>query len=277
MIFDRHFAAEGWFAQAAIHRLRPDLITYVLVVDTVVAKGADKWKANGIVGVPLADLEAAYPVLCQARAARPWSAYILTLRPFFLHYILDQYAPRAVVYMDSDVYFWSDPMHVFWELNGAPITVVKSGPNKWIGQGRYNGGFVACLNKPDTYFALAWLQDAFVASCAWGHNDAGTSVDEGHLEDLAEIADGAFVSSFAHPGINMLPCHTHREVQFDADTGLSVDGKELVCFHYIGFDRDLENGCTSCIQDDLATYVYAPYALGLNRFSVEQREWLHTY
>lgn len=270
MIFDRHFALEGWAAQNAIYRQQPAIQTFVLEVDENISLAADMRRHWGVQGVPLEELYDYYPYLKAAKASRPWSAFLMLLRPFLMEHILFRHDAKAVAYIDSDVYFWGSPDCVFSELSSSPFMVTRSGPERMATQGLYNGGFLVSGKSRASRDILQELQRKYLKGTGWVCGQRGRSIDEEYLEDMT-LRDLERIQTCQHPGINVLP-NQRKHIAQRIDGSFIVDGQSLICFHHWGYDRDVERRANVHVPDHVAKLCYLPYHQRLIDFEALHKE-----
>lgn len=270
MIFDRHYACEGWAAQDAIYEQQPSIQTFVLEVDASIRMAADMRRHWGVTGVPVEELYDCYPYLKAARSSRPWSAYLMLLRPFLMEHILARYDAAAVAYIDSDVYFWGSPDCVFSELGSAPFMVTRSGPGRMASQGLYNGGFLVSGKSQASHNILHELQRNYLKGTGWVLGKQGHSIDEEYLEAMV-LRDLRRIQTCQHPGINVLP-NQRKHIAQRIDGSFIVDGQPLICFHHWGYDRDIERRAIKHVPDHVAKLCYPPYHQRLTNFEALHKE-----
>jgi hypothetical protein len=269
-IFDKTHALRGWALQESIWTQRPEMRTFVLITDDVIGKGVLRRKDKGVIGIGIDELEQDCPALTVVREQRSWPAYVLTLKPFLLGYVLYKFKPEAVAYIDSDLYFWDDPQLVFDELNGHDVMLSPTGRHRVHMQGKYNGGFVATRGSLGSRDFVAYWGQKCLDWCDWRMGPEGWG-DEQYLE-AAMKKEFCRVKECAHPGINL--AHWHRGARIAQNSvGFTVNGRQVVCFHYSKFTMDPHNLTGSMnVPEEMARILYPPYYEQLRMFEEQNKE-----
>jgi len=96
----------------------------------------------GIVPIPLSELEAFDPELCEARSNRSRVEYYFTLSPCFPRYLFQKLQVDSIISCDADLFFMNDVSEVCEFLTQQPLFITAHGfAPRVIAQGRGTGKF----------------------------------------------------------------------------------------------------------------------------------------
>jgi len=138
----------------------------------------------------LGDLESAYPELSSAKANRPYNEYCWTLASFYTNCLINMPHEMAfgseplqsITYVDSDLYFYSDPKIIFDEIGNRSIGIIAHRHNGVGDQdGAYNVGLIYFKNDKIGKECLYWWMDA-VLTKKYPHLQ--TCGDQKYLEEF---------------------------------------------------------------------------------------------
>jgi len=185
--------------------------------------------------LPLRTLEARFPALERARANRSLVEYYFTLTPFLCREAITRLVPGAhAVYIDADVYFFSDPEVVLAHCRDHPVVVTEHRfPSRLahLGDlyGRFNVGWLAFDHSPAAEACLESWADQCLESCA-DRPEQGRFADQKYLDQWPERVPGLLVLD--HRGVNAAPwnitgCQVRR-----GEPVPSVDSSPLIAYHF---------------------------------------------
>lgn len=238
-ILDGRFLPRVLALASSLHRHDPRMRLFALCADDEAENALTTLSLPGIQTLRLADLEAKYPALKDAKASRSAYEYLMTCKPWLLRYLLETHPKDIPVlsYLDGDLYFFSDPAVILKELDGGSVLLTPHRfPASWtkgLDHGIYNAGFLSLRNDDDgqkaaVYWAkktLAWCKD-IVAD--------GKFIDQKYLDAFPKELGGVKIAQ--HPGLNLAPWNLRTHV-VDRERGLHVDGAQLVFYHFHGLRR----------------------------------------
>ncbi len=168
---------------------------------------------------------------------------------------------QPISYVDSDIYFFSDPKAIFDEIGNKDVAIVphrfpphdfaRLSPN-----GLYNVSFVYFNNTNAGITTLVWWNESCRAKC-----DAESCGDQLYLNEFPGML-GNKLCVLSNIGIGAGPWNTYT---YDVQEGPTLNGTPLVFYHYHEFKRDaslpirkytLTGYPTTENQQDL---IYQPY------------------
>jgi hypothetical protein len=265
--FDRGYLAQGVALLRSLRRLAPNAAVSVLALDNEAAETLRALALPHVRVVPLAELLQADAELAAQEKARSRTEFIFALTPCLVRHMLAT-RPDAewVMYLDADLFFFSDPEPIWKEAENGNILVVPHRFPSWHDDGtrygQYNVGVLVFRRGVEGEACLAWWRDRCLESTALAA-DAGRYGDQKYLDEWPERFSGVVVAR--HPGVNLAPWNWARHNIGCEDPQVSVDGEPLVVFHFAQFRRvhgqwfdsgQLEYGV---MPRRVRTRIYGPY------------------
>lgn len=133
-LFDSNYLSRGLLMYESLKSCTKDFHLYVFAFDELTFRIITGMKLDKVTAIPLQDFET--PELKRVKKDRSTAEYCWTCTPSVISYIIEKYKVPECTYVDSDLYFYSDPSVLISELD-------LSGKNVLITEHRYS--FVAGL------------------------------------------------------------------------------------------------------------------------------------
>ena len=134
--------------------------------------------------------------LIDIKKERQLYEYCWTLKPVVLEYIFGKYPEiKKIIYVDSDIYFFSDPLSIINRIKKWSVIVTSHKSSKKV-----NGGFVCFKRDKIGLDALKWWKKQCFDWC-YAYYDNGNFGDQGHLDRLRKHFRNIYY--LEHPGINL--------------------------------------------------------------------------
>ena len=142
----------------------------MLCLDDATADTLERLALPGIEPLRLAALEAAHPELLEARANRSRVEYYFTCTPTLIRHLLAATPPgESLMYLDADLYFFSDPEPIDQELAGHSILIVghrfTAALRGLEEHGIYNVGLLGFVNDANARACLEWWSARCIEWC----------------------------------------------------------------------------------------------------------------
>lgn len=223
----------------SIRRFEPTLPVYVVIAD---GNGEDRIDAEHVFCVT----GFALGIPDWKRFAFQYTAFELScaLKPFALTYLL-KCGHDAAVYLDADMYVCSNLKSIADELVGAeillsphafssPVSSSKTpGDLETLSRGVYNAGFLAVRRTVAAESFLRWWATKCLKHC-YVDTRRGVFVDQCWLNFAPIQFPECRILRIA--GVNVAYWNLHERDIRVLDNKYAVNGQELVCFHFSGFD-----------------------------------------
>jgi hypothetical protein len=203
------------------------------------------------------------------------------LKPIWLLYSLQ--SVEKVIYVDNDIYFYSNPSFLFDELNQHTVLLTPhfypTDPKKnqnWLEAnlrvGLFNAGFFA-VNRNATEI-LAWWAECCMYKLTKS-TSRGLFDDQKYLDILPVKFDG--VKILKHKGCNLAGWNATEYSLVNQPTGLTIEGLTPIIFiHFADLSMRLFSHQTSNLFTYYQSYINAlrkyksDYVYKRNYFSVYQ-------
>jgi hypothetical protein len=279
--FDSGFLTRGIVMLRSLRRHDPAAGILVLALDGLCARVLRDEFASDLRVIEAEDLHAADPVLRNIREHRSAWAYYMTQTPFFALFTMESDPrPEAVILIDADTWFFSDPSPMFGEIGAASVAFSShrfhAATRHLAIYGLYNAGCIYWRSDENSRRCLADWRDDCLVWCAEQPQPDGRFLNQGYLNRWPERYTGVHV--IQHPGANLAPWNVDGQVLAENGEGVTVDGQPLIFYHFSGLNRDVEGRWYSFHphldrQFDLACdSIYHPYILALEAESRRLKE-----
>jgi glycosyltransferase involved in cell wall biosynthesis len=235
--FDHRYLSRGLTMIRSLRAKDPSAVVWVLCLSDECAAALTAIEEPGLRLVRIADLEAAYPALAAARSNRSLIEYYFTCTPSLVCFALDNVEPGSIVtYVDSDLYFFSDPSPLIAELGAGSVSIV---PHRFPPRleylekyGLYNVGWMSFRNDARGKTVARWWQDRCNEWC-YDVLDGDRFADQKYLDRIATDFEGVVI--IEHRGANLAPWNVGGHALSADGDRLMVDGRwPLIFFHFHG-------------------------------------------
>lgn len=238
--FDHRYLPRGLAMIRSLKQWDPSAVVWVLCLSEQCYRVLEETREEGVNLLRIADLEAAYPALVEARSNRSLIEFYFTCTPSLVRYVLSKVAERDVVtYVDGDLYFFSDPIPLFVELGQHSVSIIphRFPPNlRHLEKfGLYNVGWMSFRNDTRGLAVAAWWQDRCNEWC-YDILEGDRFADQKYLDRIATDFEGVVV--LAHRGANLAPWNLGGHSLSLVGDALVVDEEwPLIFFHFHGLRR----------------------------------------
>ncbi len=254
-LFDSGYLDKGIALIESLKRTSPNSYIYVLALNK---KCYDVLKKIGYDFVKLVSMEEfESDRLLTLKKNRSRRSYCWTCKPFFIKFILETYEEEICTYLDSDLYFFSDPNILVKEVidNNASIGLVSHQFGRGKAQelqnkisGKFCAEFNLFVNNTYGMKALNWWVDKCEECCT---DDTSRSLegifgDQMYLNRFPELFDGVHVMH--NQGGGVAPWNIYRYRMCEEKNGIlkifDIQDKEYfnLCFYHFHGLKYLENG-----------------------------------
>lgn len=248
----------------------PHFVVYVLCLDDASYQWIDKNTTSHIQPILIDNLLTFDADLATARDGRTIGEFACTCKASFMLYLLQIFPNvNALSYLDSDLYFVSDPSEIYQSFIHASIYITPHRYSHHLGfmrnrAGIYNAGWLH-INRNDTSLAcLKWWREQSIEWC-FHRVENGQFGEQRYLEQFKQRFGD--VVEVTHTGFNLAPWNIN-DVVFNKKNGQwYVNGDLMIMVHFHGlkyFDNqqiDLGlHGCVTTIPKQIVEEVYKPYA-----------------
>lgn len=191
------------------------------------------------------------------KEARSIAEFAWTCASNGMEYLMPWLDADGVTYLDSDLYWFSDPAIVFDEIGAKSIGITphRFPPTRrhMEKNGIYNVGLVHAKNTPAGQKCISqWAKQC--REWCFNRNEGDRFGDQRYLDSWESDYTGE-VCAISNIGVNLAPWNIS---QYRIDPGPKVDHQPVVCYHLHEFQNphQLTN---YTLRDEDRRHIYAPY------------------
>ncbi|MCH4191080.1 MAG: hypothetical protein LKF52_02145 [Butyrivibrio sp.] len=258
-LFDSNYLDKGVVLIQSLNQCARDFTLYIFAFDEACEQFLNQAAFHNVAVLSEKKLAAEYSTLESLKAERTRAEYCWTCTPYCITYVLDKKECDNCTYIDTDMYFWSDPGILIEEMiehnKSAMVTphfFEKNLRSEMIRRmcGNYCVEFNTFLSTPEGRSALDWWREKCTQECSVNGSD-DTYGDQKYLDRLVQKYDSVYEAG--NPGGGMAPWNVMKYQH------TRIEGKHL-WFKEKGKERQYEliyyhfQGCT--INDTMADLGY---------------------
>ena len=236
-LYNSNYAAKGLAMYWSLKRVCPEFMLYVFAFDDVLADALKKMALPNMTVIMLKEFEDEN--LLKVKPTRTAGEYCWTCSSSTIYYCLTHYDIDHCTYIDSDLYFYSNPQVLIDEMGDDDVLITSHRYSEQYQSeektGKYCVQFLTFKNTKRGMKVLKWWRNACLDWCYNRYED-GKFGDQKYLDDWTERFEG--VHELEHLGGGVAPWnmqqYTFRK-QDEKYIGTEIaTGKEfqLVFFHY---------------------------------------------
>lgn len=266
--FDHRYLDKGKALYHSMLTHCDDFKLFVLCLSTECYEELQKLNLSRINLIHLGELEKWDSELLQTKETRSPIEYYLTCTPSLPLYIFDHFSQvDLITYLDSDLFFFSDPEPLFDEMQGKSIAIIghKFSPDcrHLEDRGKYNVGWVSFRRDSNGISCLSWYRERCIEWC-YDRTEDGKFADQKYLDYFPEKFLN--VIELQHKGANLAPWNITNYNLTPSGPYLRVDGQPLIFYHFHGVQNvigPLYNSGLSIYQVEMNKFIrnklYKPY------------------
>lgn len=260
-LFDSYYITKGIALYLSLERVTSDFHLYVMAFDMDCYQ---KLQSCGFkhMTVELSD-DFETPELKAVKQTRTKAEYCWTCGPSVVYHFLTKYGLDEITYLDSDLFFLSDPHIINEEATGSSIVISRQGvgEQRSLKYGKYCVQYLTFKNDKDGLGALIWWRDRCIEWCYSRYED-GKYGDQKYLDEFEILFNNVHVvknRGFIGPWDT--PYYEFT------DKTLKYKGEEypFVFFHMSGMRFELDNKILTLnvveseVTPTLSKLFYTPY------------------
>ncbi|WP_022772763.1 hypothetical protein [Butyrivibrio sp. AE2015] len=173
-LFDSYYLDKGLVLYRSLERVTDNFTLYIYTFDQKAFDVLSSLNLKHAVILSNTDLEKEYPILLKLKKERSKAEYCWTCTPASIEYILNHFDVDNCTYIDSDLYFFSDPQILLDEIKDADANIVIT-PHRFSNSlkdrrykkrsGDYCVEFNYFDNSENAKEALAWWKERCFEWC----------------------------------------------------------------------------------------------------------------
>jgi hypothetical protein len=234
--FDHRYLPRGMAMYLSLKRHCPSARVWVLCLSDECHRSIADLGWPDFIGIKLADFEKNDDALQAAKANRSQVEYYFTCTPSLPLFILrNNPEVDLITYVDSDLYFFSDPEPVFQEIGVRSIAIIRHGftpENKWMEKrGVFNVGWLTFRRDENGLACLSWWRERCLE---WCHDyiDGDRYADQKYLDQFPKLFKNLAV--IEHKGANVATWNLGNYTLHERNGQLWVDDQPVVFCHFHG-------------------------------------------
>ncbi len=263
-IIGKEYIFKGLALYESLEKHAKKFHLWICCLDDISLQLLQRIDLRNVTLIPLESIEDEQ--LLSVKESRTKAEYSFTLKSPFVLYILNNYNfVNSIMYIDGDLYFFSDPKPIYNQWGDGSIFIAEQRLVKnFRDSGTYQAGLIGFKRDSNAFQCLEWWRKKCIEWCFHRHvGDLWT--DQGYLNTWPELFSGVIISNDS--GINVGPWN---EGNFKSTPNFTVRNGEvyinddlLVVYHFSGFvaisevEFDLCNYCR--VNEDSINHIYIPY------------------
>jgi hypothetical protein len=232
-LFDSNYLAQGLTMINSLLKTNNSLIIYVVAMDHLCYKSLKIAENTRVKIISIDKIEQQYPSLKSIKTKRTKPEYYFSCKGFVCHYLLSLDASlESISYIDSDLYFFSDPKPLLDELKGASVGITKHNFH-WLCShqkkyGLYNAGWITFMkNKEGIKCLEEWMEDCI--NWCYAYVEGEKYGDQKYLNTWSKKYSG--VKVIQHKGANVAPWNI-KNYNLKVLNGQIFIGKDVLIFYH---------------------------------------------
>ena len=262
-LFDSYYLLKGLGLYLSLEKVTEDFHLYVMAFDKDSYKNLLSYGFKHMTVELLDDFET--PELLAAKKDRTKAEYCWTCGPSVIYHFLTKYGLDEITYLDSDLFFLSDPHIIKEEAGNSSVVITEQGISEESAEryGRYCVQYMTFKNDEEGLGALTWWRDRCIEWC-YQIMEPTRYADQKYLDEFPKRWKNVCV--LENKGAGIAPWNIHR-YQYK-ENSLICNGKEYpyVFYHMHGVKMEIENGILYVqgqhykLGRDVIRFFYEPYA-----------------
>jgi hypothetical protein len=234
--FDHNYLGRGLTLYESLQERSGPFRLYVLCMSDACHQALSKLGLPHMELIALEEFERGDDALLAAKSNRTLIEYYFTCTPSLFLYLFRKHLEiDFLCYLDSDIYFFSDPEQVLTEIGQHSIAIT---PHRFAPElkklercGIYNAGWVGFRRDAEGLACMEEWRNQCIAWC-YDRCENGLYAGQNYLD--AWPAKYKNVKILDHPGMNTAPWNLSNSDLSAGPQGILVDGQPLVFFHFHG-------------------------------------------
>jgi hypothetical protein len=206
-LIDKHYLIKGITLYRSLCLNVGDFTLFVLCLDGITYDLLCSLSMPNVQAVKLETLEKFDLDFLAIKQTRSALEYCFTSKPCFALYLFKEIPEGCILtYLDSDLFFYSNPAPIFQEIeDGSSVLLTEQRhPPHWPTAsehyGNYNAGFISFRKDENGQRCVAWWRDCCLEWC-FDRVEPGRFGDQKYLDEWPNRFDGVRVCS--HKGANL--------------------------------------------------------------------------
>lgn len=240
---------------------------WICCIDDVTYSTITSLNLNHLTAFKVSDIEDKQ--LLSIKTKRKTNEYCWTLKAALIQYVLNHYNVNALIYCDSDMFFFSDPEPIFNEWVGYSILLCPQRDLEWVHDvyGYYQAGLIGFKKDKQGLDALSWWKERCIEWCfAEPQRDRERFGDQKYLDKLPILFES--IKIMKNLGVDAAPWNTIYNNNFniyEKNNDIFIEKDKLIAYHFACVtifnheEFDLWTLDHLSINSIIKTKIYLPY------------------
>lgn len=259
-LFDSYYIHKGIALYLSLENVTDDFTLYVMAFDDKSYEKLSSLAFKHMVVERLADFET--PELLAVKPTRNKAEYCWTCGPSVTWHFMKKYQLPGITYLDSDLFFLSDPKVIQDEIGSRSLAVTEHYTKGSDVGGRFCVQYMYFRNDEEGCAALSWWRDRCLEWCFARYED-GKFGDQKYIDAFPERYKNLCIVQ--NKGAGIAPWNYNLYKYFPDHCTFDGQQHPYVFFHMHGTVVNLQNGilrfeAKKCILSKmLSTLFFGPY------------------
>jgi hypothetical protein len=275
--FDHYYLSRGLALHYSLMQHCPSFKLWVVCLSTECYDTLKELDLPNLIPISQAEFEHGDEKLVAAKENRSKIEYYFTCTPSLALYVLNHFPEvDLITYLDSDLFFFSNPQPIFDEMGNGSIAIIPHRFSKYLKRyernGIYNVGWVSFRRDINGIACLQWWREKCIEWC-YDKIEPDRFADQKYLNYWEEMFEGVVV--IQHKGANLAAWNiSSYNLQF-REGNVLIDNQFLIFFHFNSFKKVTSIMYTSSMKHYLSVVtplirqrIFDPYIKILELFKI---------
>jgi len=266
-LFDSNYLTRGLAMYESLKKYSSKFHLYIFAFDERSLKVLEKLNLKFVTVISLKEFED--EELLKVKKDRTVGEYCWTCTPSTIKYCIERYSLKSCTYLDSDLFFFSDPSVLIDEMKDKSILITEHRYTPKYDQSATSGiycvQFMTFNNDENGMKVLNWWRDACNKWC-YARIEDGKFGDQKYLDNWTKQFEGVHI--LKHLGGGVAPWNMQQYDFSIENDNIQISlketsiGCELIFFHFHGLkliDSNLIGLTNYQLFDDCKDLVYQTY------------------
>jgi len=258
-IVSGEYICQGLAMYNSIKRHTPEFHLWILCVDELVYNLLEQLDLEKVTLLSLDNI--VDEKLSKVKQKRNLDEFCWTLKASLLSYLLNNHWNlESIVYVDADLYFFTDASVIFRDWGEGSVYVTKLGlSSKWAKKvGKYSSGLIGIKRDDVGGECLEYWKRKCIDWC-YDKFDEQRWRDQKYIEEWENIAGSALVVS-ENSGINLGPWNITKGKVSMRNSAYYFNEAQLALYHFSGFEVTGPKSFILCNRKVLPDYCLGIYS-----------------
>lgn len=266
-LFDSRYFSRGLAAYQSLKKNCQNFHLYIFAFDDLCYKILKLMDLENSTVISLKEFED--DELLSIKKTRSVAEYCWTCTPSVIKFILNNYKVKSCVYIDADLYFFSDPSVLYKEDENCSVIITEhrfsENYKRSLVNGIYNVQFMYFKNDKLGNEVVSWWRDRCNEWC-YARLEDGKMGDQKYLDDWPTRFDGVHV--MRNTGGGVAPWNVQSFDYFmQNDKLMQIEKKsgeisEVIFFHFHNlkiYREEFAKTIGYTLSNEIVNYIYKPY------------------